>query len=304
VIAGEDLATLSPSELAVALSDVDVVARAIPSQKLAIVRSFQAAGEIVAVTGDGVNDVPALQAADVGIAMGERATRSAREIASIVLLDDNFRTIVRAIAEGRQLFENLRLSFHYLLLIHIPLVVTAALIPLAGYPILYLPIHIVWLELMIHPSAMLAFQDSAPEGPLGHRHDDKHERFFSLGEWSVIGLVGTLVVGLVTYGYHQSLGSPANVEHARAMALSVLSVTSAGFVSILSGLRTTASRWIVLFTAALTGTLIQIPALSIRLHMTPLHLADWALTLTGAAIACLPLFIATFVRRARDVRST
>ena len=95
--------------------------------------------------------VPALQGADVGIAMGERGTRSAREVASIVLLDDNFRTIVRAIAEGRQLFRNLRLSFAYLLMVHIPLVITAALIPFAGFPLLYLPAHIVWLELIITP---------------------------------------------------------------------------------------------------------------------------------------------------------
>src|SRR5262249_30249786 len=101
---------------------VDVIARATPKQKLVIVRRLQAAGEIVAVTGDGVNDVPALQTADVGIAMGERATRSARGVAAIVLLDDNFRTIVRAMGEGRQLFENLRQSFMYLLMIHVPLV--------------------------------------------------------------------------------------------------------------------------------------------------------------------------------------
>ena len=145
-----------------------MVARAVPGEKLALVRALQAAGETVAVTGDGVNDVPALQAADIGIAMGERGTRSAREAAAIVLLDDNFRSIAGAIAEGRQLFANLRLAFHYLLVVHIPLVVTAALIPLLGYPLLYLPIHVVWLELVIHPTALLVFQQ-LPEGRLRPR---------------------------------------------------------------------------------------------------------------------------------------
>ena len=200
VINGTELAAMNAVDQVAALADVDVVARAIPAQKLAIVRAYQAQGEIVAVTGDGVNDVPALQAADVGIAMGERATRSAREVASIVLLDDNFRTIASAIAEGRQLFENLRLSFQYLLLIHIPLVVTAALIPLAGYPILYLPIHIVWLELVIHPSAMLAFQDTAPDDLLANRRGKHFNSFFSRQEWMLTALVGMLVVAFITYG--------------------------------------------------------------------------------------------------------
>ncbi|MDE2389848.1 MAG: cation-transporting P-type ATPase, partial [Betaproteobacteria bacterium] len=102
------------------LRDVDAIARAVPAQKLRLVQTLQSSGEIVAVTGDGVNDVPALQAADIGIAMGQRGTRSAREVAAIVLLDDNFHSIVRAIAEGRQLFTNLQLSFQYLLMIHLP----------------------------------------------------------------------------------------------------------------------------------------------------------------------------------------
>jgi Ca2+-transporting ATPase len=125
------------------LQTIDVIARAIPSQKLMFVQALQAMGNIVAVTGDGVNDVPALKAADIGIAMGGRGTQSAREVAAIVLLDDNFGSIVNAIAEGRQLFKNLKLSFKYLLMIHIPFVFSAAIIPLLGYPLLYYPIHIV-----------------------------------------------------------------------------------------------------------------------------------------------------------------
>ncbi|MFO1252932.1 MAG: HAD-IC family P-type ATPase, partial [Inhella sp.] len=113
---GDDAAALLASE------PPEVVARATPAQKVALVQALQARGERVAVTGDGVNDVPALRLADVGVAMGERGTRSAREVAPVVLLDDRFRTLVDAVAEGRQLFQNLRLAFAYLLLVHLPLV--------------------------------------------------------------------------------------------------------------------------------------------------------------------------------------
>lgn len=291
VVVGEELSAQLPTDGAKALSGVDVVARAVPAHKLAIVNAFQADGEIVAVTGDGVNDVPALQAADIGIAMGERATRSAREMADIVLLDDNFRTIVEAIAEGRQLFLNLQRSFQYLVLIHIPLVLTAALIPLAGYPILYLPIHIVWLELVIHPSAMLAFQDLAPAGSLGTVTRERGS-FFSIQQWGIVGLVGMLVVGLVTYGYDLSLGATVNVEHARAMALLMLSLASAGFVMILSRLRTPASRWVTLLTVAVAAMLIQVPWLSARLHLQPLHFTDWGAAFAGTVVACAPLVVA------------
>jgi len=290
-IAGDALDALLRGKDLEWLAQLELVARALPAQKLALVRALQAAGEIVAVTGDGVNDVPALQVADVGIAMGERATRSAREVAAIVLLDDCFSTIVAAIAEGRQLFRNLQLSFRYLLMIHIPLVVTAALIPLAGYPLLYLPIHIVWLELVIHPSALLAFQDLPAPGRLANSRMRTGPGFFSRREWAGIALVGTLLTALVSFGYDWSLGARLDVEHGRAMALVVLCVASAGVTAALSGLRTRAARWIAAGTLALSAALVQIAPVAARLHIRPLHLDEWGIAAAGGVLACLPLLL-------------
>ena len=301
VVAGDALAALLDSADSEGLARLDLVVRALPAQKLALVRALQAAGEIVAVTGDGVNDVPALQVADVGIAMGERATRSAREVAAIVLLDDCFKTIVSAIAEGRQLFRNLQLSFRYLLMIHIPLVVTAALIPLAGYPLLYLPIHIVWLELVIHPSALLGFQD-LPAGRLADTRPHSGQSFFSRREWAGIVIVGTLLTALVSFGYDWSLGAELDVEHGRAMALVVLCVASAGVTAALSGLRTRASRVIVAGTLALSAALVQIAPVAARLHVRPLHLDEWGIAVGGGMLACLPLLLGALAPRRSQAR--
>jgi Ca2+-transporting ATPase len=272
-----------------ALRHVHVVARAAPAQKLALVRALQARGEIVAVTGDGVNDVPALQAADIGIAMGERGTRSAREVAAIVLLDDNFRTIVQAIAEGRRLFRNLQLSFQYILEIHIPLVITAALVPLAGYPLLYLPTHIVWLEMLIHPTALLVFQGLPSSDRIGPVDRSRTVRFFSRAQWVLIVVVGLLVTVLVTAGYVRSFEA-GDVNHGRAMALAVLTLSSAALTAALSRLRTTASRVIAAGTVALSLLLTQVQPLAAALHLEPLHADDWAIALVGCLlVGILPL---------------
>jgi Ca2+-transporting ATPase len=268
------------------LRQVDVIARAVPAQKLGLVRALQAAGEAVAVTGDGVNDVPALLAADVGIAMGERGTRAAREAASIILLDDNFRSLIHAIAEGRQLFRNLKLSFQYLLVIHIGLVVTATLIPLAGYPLLYLPVHIVWLEMVIHPTAMLVFQELPAGNQLQRAHPRAERWFFSPAEWVVIVSVGVLLTLAVAVGYDRGLGPSGRVEHARALALLILTLTSAGLAATLSRLRTWTSRIVAGGTIVLSLLLLQARGLAEVLHVEPLHADDW---LAAAAVALLVL---------------
>ena len=277
---------------------VHVVARATPPQKLDLVQALQAQGELVAVTGDGVNDVPALRLADIGVAMGERGTQSAREVAAVVLLDDNFRTIVDAVAEGRQLFRNLRLAFAYLLLVHLPLVIGAAAIPLMDLPLLFLPVHIVWLELVIHPTAMLAFQDLPAAGPLAPVQRRRRAGFFSADAWLAIVLTGGIASVAVVWSYLHALGADRDVEHARAMALSVLLAASAGVTTGLTRLREVAARWLVVATLASVGILVQIPLLSRLLHLRPLHAADWALVASAfAASVAISLLVASRLNR-------
>lgn len=298
VIDGPELPEYLKTNGAAGLSNIDVVARCVPAQKLDLVRALQAAGEIVAVTGDGVNDVPALQGADIGIAMGERGTRSAREVASIVLLDDNFRTIIGAISEGRQLFENLKLSFAYLLMVHIPLVLTAAFIPFAGYPLLYLPAHIVWLELIIHPTALLVFPQVPSSERLTPLTRHSRLRFFDTVEWAVICVVGLAVAAVIATGYVRSLGPDQDVEHARSMAMVTLIVASATTTLGLSSLRTRSSVVAIVGSLASAVVFVQSGPIAELLHLSPLHADDWLL---AAAAGVVPGALASLMiwRRTR-----
>ncbi len=296
VVLGEDLVRTLNSD-GRHLRQIDVIARALPEQKLALVRALQSAGEHVAVTGDGVNDVPALQAADVGIAMGGRGTQSAREAAAIMLLDDNFRSIVRAIAEGRQLLENLRACFKYLLLVHVPLVVTAAFIPFAGYPILYLPVHIVWLELVIHPTALLGFHNRAKSDRLIRTPKARRARFFSARDWGGIAASGLVSTLLIAWGYVHSLSERNDVAHGRGMALAMLALLSVLYLGWLSRFRTRAAQVVAAVTLLGSALLVQIGPLSRALHLAPLHLDDWALALAGSTASGAPMVVLSFMRR-------
>ena len=163
VITGPELEALDEAGRIERLERTAIFARAMPEQKYEVVRALREAGETVAMTGDGINDAPALREADIGIAMGRRGTQVAREAATLVLLDDNFATIVHAIRDGRRIFENLRRAMTYLIGFHIPLLFAAVLVPLLGQPLLLLPIHLVVLELIVHPTVSLVFEsDPAP----------------------------------------------------------------------------------------------------------------------------------------------
>lgn len=271
--------------LARRLKEIDIVARATPAQKLILVQALQGAGEVVAVTGDGVNDVPALQMADVGIAMGERGVQSAKEVAAIVLLDDNFRTMVRAIAEGRQLFLNLQWSFLYILLIHIPLAMSAAVVPLAGYPLLYLPIHIVWLELLIHPTALLVFQELPPSHALRPATHGPGLHFFSAQTWGLVVTIGLFLAGAISLSF--GLAMAGGEAYARTLALAVLIVSSAAIVVVLSRLATRTAQGMVALTVATLPLFAHIPALAARVHLAPLSPLAWGAVLLVALLTAL-----------------
>lgn len=295
VVTGDDLA--AATDLGNAIGGADVIARALPAQKLAVVRSLQAAGEVVAVTGDGVNDVPALQAADVGIAMGQRGARSAREVSAIVLLDDDFRSIVAAIREGRGLFGNLQLSFQYLLMIHLPLVLTATFVPVLGHAILYRPIHMVWLEALIHPTALLAFQ--LPEGPVGPpqaRARGRDARLFSAGQWALVLAVGMLVTSMVAIAFARGLAT-GDQARARSLALATLTLASAGMAVGLSGLATRTARVVAATSLLSSIAFVQVPPLADLFELRPLAPADWLLAIAGGVVALAPIALTRAARR-------
>lgn len=169
IVTGDELTALRDDGRAARIDRAAIFARISPEQKFLIVDGLKQAGEIVAMTGDGVNDAPALRRADIGIVMGLRGTDVARATADLVLLDDNFASIVSAVREGRHILQNIQRAFLYLIAFHIPIVALAVAAPLIGIPLLLLPIHLVWLELIVHPVSAVVFQSEKASASLMNR---------------------------------------------------------------------------------------------------------------------------------------
>ena len=222
VLTGEEVERLDDAALRERLASATVCARISPMQKLRIVEALKANGEVVAMTGDGVNDAPALKSAHVGIAMGQRGTDVAREAAALVLLDDNFASIVRGIRLGRRIFANMRSAFSYVFAIHVPIAGMALLPALLGWPMLLYPMHIAFLELVIGPACSLAFEYEASDASAmarpPRRSDAPLLERATLAGALAQGVVGLLATALAYAWALQQMPAPA----ARAAGFSAL----------------------------------------------------------------------------------
>jgi len=302
VVTGAELEGMSDATLAERVRTATIFARTMPEQKLRIVQALKANGEVVAMTGDGVNDASSLKAAHIGIAMGGRGTDVAREASSLVLLDDDFASIVGAVRLGRRIYDNLRKAMAYILAVHVP-IAGLAVIPLVfGLPLIFWPLHIAFLELVIDPMCSIVFEAEGEEREIMRRPPrDPGQPLFTAGHiaWSLAqgGVVLAFVAGLFVIVLRQ--GFPE--QDARALVFAALVATNLGLVLInrsqVAGLwvslrRTNPALWWVSGTTA--GILIAIvsfrPARDL-FHFGPLHPDDVALALAsgGAVLVVLSL---------------
>lgn len=227
IITGDELNKMSDEELRERVKEVNIFSRVVPEHKMRIVKAFKENGEIVAMTGDGVNDAPALKHADIGIAMGKRGSEVSREAADLILLDDNFSTIVETIADGRRIYDNIQKAFGYVFTIHIPIAFGALLAPLLGISpanLLLLPMHVVILELVIDPTCSIVLERQPSENNIMERAPrNPNEKLLTLKTLFKSLLQGFVIFGASFGTYFIFLNqNPNNAAIARAMGLTII----------------------------------------------------------------------------------
>jgi Ca2+-transporting ATPase len=300
IITGTELYDLSDEELRERIKTVNIFARVVPEQKLRLVNAFKENGEIVSMTGDGVNDAPALKAANIGIAMGGRGTDVAREAGALVLLDDDFSSIVKAIRLGRRIFDNLRKAMAYILAVHVPIAGLSLIPVFFGWPLVLLPVHVVFLELIIDPACSIAFE-AEPEEPnvMNRPPRNRKEPLFSR-RTIMLSLLQGMAVLLVTLGiYGFTLNQGRGELEARSLTFTTLVIANLGLIlsnrfwskNVLASLRykNTALFIIIAATLGILTMVIYMPYVRDLFHFGTLHPNDLALCF-GAGAACVMWF--------------
>ena len=313
VMTGAELDRLTEPELRTHLPKVNIFARVVPDQKLKLVSAFKANGEVVAMTGDGVNDAPALKAAHIGVAMGGRGTDVAREASSLVLLDDDFASIVEAVRLGRRIYDNLRKAMAYILAIHVPIAGLSLLPVLFGWPLIFFPVHIAFLELIIDPACSIVF-DAEREEPNTMRRPPRppDEPLFS--GWnlalSLLQGVGVLMLAIAVFGVALDRGLAQDA--ARTLTFTTLVVANIALIfanrswerTILASLRTpNRSLWLITGAAALCLALVlQVPLLRDLFHFAPVDGRHLLLAVVAGLLSIAWFELFKLVRKPRRER--
>ena len=296
-LTGPELDRLDDAALAARLADTDVFCRVQPEQKLRLVRAFRSRGDVVAMTGDGVNDAPALKAAHIGVAMGARGTDVAREAAALVLLSDDFASLVTAVRYGRRVFANLRKAIAFVLAVHLPIIGLSVVPLVLGWPMVLMPVHILFLQLIIDPACSIVFEAEPLESDAMRTPPRRPDSRLFDAQVLLRGLVqGVGLFGIVLLAYLLARSKSGSDETARALAFTVLVISN---LALIHANRTWTPRrgssrpwnpafgWIASATCALLAVVLLAPAVSGLFAFTtpsvPLLLAGAGLCLGALA---------------------
>jgi Ca2+-transporting ATPase len=299
VVSGADIENFSKEELTATVRRVSVFARVRPEQKLRLVQAYRAAGEVVAMTGDGVNDAPALKAAHIGIAMGKRGTDVAREAAALVLLDDDFGSIVRTVRLGRRIYENIRNAMRYLVSVHVPIAGMSFAPVVLGGPLFLLPVHVVFLEFVIDPACTLVFEGEHTETGTMERPPRKPgEKLFGARMLALSLALGAAMLAsvLAVYAWALAGGRPEGEVRAATFAAIVFSNLSLLYamrsstrtVLELRGRGNRAFWWIGAGALAALALALYVPAVASLFRFSPPGAGALALAALAGVAGVLP----------------